>query len=478
MSIQRKLLAYLSNVIHFKDINVKEALLASSDINPDGTREITYAEAASVINSALLKAAINPNDNNTDIVSFKEIKYFTNIGKLPKNCFKGCNNLKEIICVPSQINNPTDNSDYSGIFYDCDIEELHLEDFTELIAGASNVTNGNSKFGKLLNLKVIYIPSLTKILGLAFVQSHIPNVEKIVISSVQQWLDIYTPSMGQNYRPTAGSSNGNTVKADLYLSTDLEHPITQITTPTQALSGITTQPTIFEFALEGLKSITDITIGAQNTDVRRSAFRRIPNSVTIHNFDYISKVAADSFYKCKAQGMTNIPSSITNVYENSFRESALQKIESTSLVTISGSNAFTSTPITTIVANNITAINSNSVFYQCTSLISVFLNSLTTFGTSLFKGCNNLQTVSLQSATIINTSSFYQCSKLTTVDAPNVTQIKEEAFYGCSLLSNINFNLSNATIIQERAFLNCSLITAPTDYSNLTYIDQKHIIKF
>lgn len=45
MSYFSKLLGYFSTIIHFKDINVKEALLASSDINPDGTREISYDEA-------------------------------------------------------------------------------------------------------------------------------------------------------------------------------------------------------------------------------------------------------------------------------------------------------------------------------------------------------------------------------------------------------------------------------------------------
>ena len=464
------MLGYLSTIIHFKDINVKEALLASSDINPDDTREITYAEAANVT-GAMLKAAINPNENNTDIVSFEELQYFTGITKLPTNCFKGCTNLNKVKLPSFDVVNGTQS--FYGIFHGCPFEELHFEDVTELLASEWSTVEWNTRFGYLPNLKVIYINSLKKIQGVWFTAAQQPNVEKVVISSVQQWMDIVTNGSG---RPTIGSSTG-TKKVDLYLASDLEHPITDFTTSPQALSGVTTVPTVFENTFEGIKSIEHIRIGAQNTDVKAKAFYGVGSAVTIHNFEYISKVYRNSFCNCKAQGMTNIPPNITTVYEASFKNSALQKVESTNLTTLSEASCFSGSNITSVIANSVTTL-SNSVFNTCPKLVNVSLNSAVTIPMNCFFYCINLETVHITSAVTIKESAFENDGKLITVDAPNVTTILDQAFISCRLLApydsnnqtGININLANCVKIGARAFTNCTNIIAPIDYLNLTYI--------
>ena len=78
------------DIIEFKDLNVKFALLHHTpeiDTNHDG--EISYAEAKAVKRIII--------ENNTDIVSFKELQYFENLTSV---YFGGCSKLFEV-CLPT-----------------------------------------------------------------------------------------------------------------------------------------------------------------------------------------------------------------------------------------------------------------------------------------------------------------------------------------------------------------------------------------
>lgn len=463
MSIFSKLIGYLSTIIQFKDINVKEALLASSDINPDGTREITYVEARnSSITATMLKTALNPNNNNTSIVSFEEFKYFTSLSGLVDNLFKGCVNLKEI-SFPSAFG----ANDAVNLLYDTAVEVLHLEGFTQILSRSTSAQNPTSKFGYLPSLKEVWIPDLNTITYVGFSLSHQPNVEKIIISSIEQWLKIQLNQSAYNSLPSASG------KASLYLISDLEHPITSITTLSEAIPNVTTVPTVMAFNLAGLKNITNITISAQNTAVAVGAFKDLPNTVVINNFNYISSVAADAFNNCKAQGIETFPSNISAVYENSFRSSSLTKLESNNLLKIHGFNSFRESALTSVKIDNCTlGTGTGYSFFQCRSLVSVSLNSFSGIPTGTFNGCINLEEISCTSATSIGDGSFQNCTKLTTIDGPNIVTINKNAFHTCSALleSNISFNLNELVIIKEAAFANCSNLTCPYDFLNLTEI--------
>lgn len=473
MSIQRKLLAYLSNVIHFKDINVKEALLASSDINPDGTREITYAEAENnSITGAILKAAVNPNNNNTDIVSFDELQFFKNIATLAANTFSGCTNLKSVRFPNATCLNGTT---IYNILHNTAVEELHLEGISYLQSGSIQQTDSNSKFGVMNSLKIIYITSLTKHTGYCFAGSHIPNLEKCVISSIDQWL--YMDITGMNgSRPYASG------KASMYLASDLNTPISDVTTATQALSGVTTVPTIFDYmfynlnygTINGVRHLTTITIGADNTEAKAGAFMNVSSAVTIYNIEKITKIGSRAFDGCMAVGLTNIPP-VQIIPDYAFRNSSLQKAVRDTVTSINGINCFTNTPITEVELNYLTSITGGGTFSSCKSLTTVSLDRLTSAtgpGTGIFSSCTALTTVSLAAATTIYGNMFYQCVALTTVNAPNAVIIQIEAFNNCSLLTNagITINFSNCTHIYERAFNSCSRLNAPVNYTNLQYI--------
>lgn len=462
MSYQRELLSYLANIIIFKDINLKELLLADSTINPDGTREITYDEAkSSSITGAILKAAINPSDNNTDIVSFEEFKYFTGLDAIATETFSGCSNLKEISFPPA-----FEANDNNLLLSNTAVEVLHLEGFTTILSKPVTAQNSNSKFGYLPSLKEVWIPDLTTVSYSAFSAAHQPNIEKIIISSVEQWLKIQANQNSYNSLPSAGG------KASLYLTSDLEHPVNTITTLSQAISGVTTVPTVFAYSIAGLKNITSIVIGAQNTAVENGAFKDLPNTVTITNFSYITSVGENSFYNCKAQGTETFPSGISSVFSNSFRESALTKVESNSLTSISGANSFRESSITSVKIDNCSVgTGAQHCFYLCTSLTTISANSMSYIPQAMCSDCTNLVEASFTSATAIISNAFYYCSKLAEIDAPNVTTVGKYAFFHCDLLeeSNISFNLKELVKIQEAAFANCPEITCPYDF---LYLDE------
>ena len=454
----------MSTIIQFKDINVKEALLASSDVNPDGTREISYAEAEnSSLTGAQFKTAINPNENNTNIVSFEELPYFKNL-KLVTFTFRGCSNLKNIKVTPGLI-----NSTYYGLFYDCAIEVLHLEDFTYLKCGHSNITNGNTKFGRLSSLKEIWIPNLELSEGNAFISSHVPNLEKIIVSSGEQWVS-YRTTGNLDTRPSVSG------KASLYSINDLEHPITSLSTLSQAVPGVTTQPTVYAFTFAELKNLTDITISAPNTVVEAGAFKDLPNTVTIHNFNYIvstsNKIMGNNaFENCKALGIETFPSGIQVVSDRGFYNSSLTEIDSDNLLTINGYYSFSKSPLTSVKINGCTSVsNAINSFSDCKSLQYFSANSLQVITSGMFAGDTALTTVSITSAIEIKDSAFVNCSQLSTIDATNVVTFGSEAFKGCSNLSNTGFNLSNAQFIGARCFNGCTNMVCPSDFQYLSSI--------
>lgn len=470
MSVFHSLLSYLSNVIQFKDINVKQCLLSNSTINSDGTKDITYTEANAVTAGSTIKEAINPNHSttpNTDIVSFEEFEYFKNIDNVKGYTFSGCSNLKYIKFPPNSLNNPGAQTvplnRNVNILNNTAVEVLHLENQNSIIAFVWSIDQ-NSKFGATPNLKEVWIPNVTKLQGQAFTKGQQPNIEKIIIGSVNQWLSI--EMIESAIRPSIGG------KASLYLISDTEHPITDITTLSEPIEGRTTVPTVFRYTFDGLNNLKTITIGAPHTHVEAYGFTNLPDTVTIINFDYIETVTPGCFQNCKAKGMNAFPSSITAVGEFDFRYSALEQLISDNLLTISGLNSFSGSSLKIVSIDNCT-INGTASFSSCSKLTYISANSLTTIPSSLCTQCSNLQTVRMLNATIIKQGAFSRCSNLTTIEfSPNVTKIEGEAFYYCSKLteSSLNFDISLLEYIGGSAFSNTNKISCPTVFSNLTFI--------
>lgn len=463
MSVFHNLLSYLSNVIQFKDINIKNCLLSNSTINPDGTRDITYNEAKNpLILSTTIKEAINPNHTispNTDIESFDEFEFFENVDKIEPETFSGCTNLKSIKFPKNALNYGDDQNSTYQILKNTAVSVLHLENQNGLTSYASFIQKG-TMFGSISSLTEIWIPNVTTINGNVFTKTDNPNIEKIVVGSVVQWLLINT--VNNVNRPNVSE------KAYLYLESDTEHPITDITTLSEAIPNRTLVPTVFAYSFYYLKGLRTITISAPHTKAEKGSFAGLSSDVTIINYGYIETVDKDAFYNCKAQGMDNIPSSLTSVEENSFRNSALKRVSSETLTSISSMNSFANNTELELVNIPNCNITGQSSFSGCTKLEFFYADSTNTVS-YMCSNCTKLKIVELASATTIKLSAFFNCSNLTTVDAPLITVVESDGFRNCTRLTNLTIGLSHLTKIGETAFLNVP-ITCPTEFFSLTEI--------
>ena len=80
--------------IQFEELQVKVICCENWDVNYDG--ELSYAEAAAVTTIGEVFR------DNTNIIAFTELKYFTGMSELPENAFSGCTALWKI-ALPDNI---------------------------------------------------------------------------------------------------------------------------------------------------------------------------------------------------------------------------------------------------------------------------------------------------------------------------------------------------------------------------------------
>lgn len=468
----------MSTIIKFKDINVKEALLASSDINPDSTREITYIEAkSSSITAAMLKAALNPNENNTDIVSFEEFQYFTGISQFPSAFLKGCSNLKYIKFPLITIPNRTGNSISGGnLLANTSVEVLDLTNINNLFAYPAPVTGtitNTTLFGSLSSLKTVIIPDLQSIVGNVFTKANAPNVEKVVISSVDQWISLGVASYTNqkpNILPTASG------KAYLYIG------------DVQVTNIDVNYTSIPEHCFDGVLGLNTITIKNNNVSVGAYAFSNLPATVTIINYDHISSIGMGCFNNCKAQGITGIPANTVSIGEGAFSGSSIQSCISDTLRTLYIS-AFESSQVTVVKINNCDNITgsyggeTHGTFASCSRLVSAEINAASSIPSSCFYNCSSLTILKAYSATIVGKMACDSCLNLTTLYInANVTTFNDRACYNDALLDTIktvdtsnnnaisNLDLSVLSVIGASAFEGCSLLQCPSVFPNLTSI--------
>ena len=443
MSYFSKLLGYFSTIIHFKDINVKEALLASSDINPDGTREISYEEAKnSSITGDMLKSALNPNDAsapNTDITSFDELQYFENVVSLPNNFLSGCSNLKSIK-FPYGILGADSRFD---LLKNTNIEEINVNTATLMGAiynGNTQVFSSKSLFGPLSTLKTVWIDKLTNVKHRAFRKEDQPNIEKVIIASVSQWLNINVDtgvSQKSDCMPTASG------KASLYIGSPDGQKVTVIDT-----TGVTR---LRDNLFAGIQDIVQINIVENNTTVGVNCFNNINNGspFILTGYDKIISIEDGAFINCNAgDALNNVPQNATSI-GNCFTGSSLRAATSSVLKSI-GNICFKNSKITTVdlplgeeitpgitpnigqIIKGYSNITNAGVFQGCTSLVSVKLISLPIVTNYMFHGCTALTQAKLDSITEINSNGFRGCSSLELLNAPNVTKLGTNCFYECT----------------------------------------------
>ncbi|SNA78780.1 leucine-rich repeat domain-containing protein [Flavobacterium psychrophilum] len=201
---------------------------------------------------------------------------------------------------------------------------------------------------------------------------------------------------------------------------------------------------IVNYAFDGCKDLTSVTIPNSVTHIGDTAFRDCKNLTAVTIGNSINSIEFLTFKGCGNLQSIIIPNSVTSIGASAFRD--CMKLKSIT------------------IPNSVTAIG-NSAFDTCKSLTSVTIpNSVTAIEKYTFYNCNALTSVTIpNSVTAIGNSAFDGCMGLTSVTIPNsVTAIGEDAFAGCSSLRTVNCHITSPLVINENVFdavsqSNCAL---------------------
>ena len=347
-----------SESISFADEKVKQICVANWDTNGDG--ELSYEEAQAVTDLG------NAFEENEEITSFDELKYFTSLTEIGNSTFSDCTNLTNI-SIPNSVTVIGSNA-----FYICD-------GLTSITIPNSVTSIGEDAFYGCTGLTSITIPnSVTTIGDDAFcgcsglTSIDIPNSVTSIGDYAFSDCSGLTSIVVDKDNPTYDSrQNSNAI---------IEKATNKLVAGCKATIIPNSVTAIGRSAFLGCSGLTSITI---------------PNSVT--------SIGDNAFYYCRGLTSITIPKSVTAIGERAFdscpgltsivvdqdnptydsRENCNAIIETATNKLVFGCKA-------TIIPNSVTLIGSNA-FSGCTGLTSITIpNSVTSIGAYAFSACYGL----------------------------------------------------------------------------------------
>ena len=443
------------SAIVFTDVNVKSICVSHWDTNGDG--ELSYAEAASVTSLG------NFFQNNPEITSFDELRFFSGLSSINNNAFQNCSGLTSIVfpkylisigdyafsgcsgftgnlIIPNFI---TEIGDYA--FYGCDgftgdltIPNSMVEIGNYAFYGCSGFTgdliipntmteiSDGAFYGCSGINGSLTIPStVTSIsqsaffgcIGLSSIVSLTETpatLESYTFYNVNKSIPVYVPNgMVSTYQATFGWSEFTN-----YI--DYGSPIIFVDDNVKALCVANWDANgDGELSYDEAASVTDL----------REVFKSNSTIISFDEFKYflgLTSIRYDAFYGCTGLTSIELPNSVSSIGGRAFGGCS----------GISGSLN---------IPNSVTSIGPD-VFSGCSGLTSIEIpNSVTSIGSSAFFSCSGLTSIEIpNSVTSIGSSAFSYCSGLTSIEIPNsVCIIGGNPVSFCSNLEQIIVDLGN-----------------------------------
>jgi hypothetical protein len=239
---------------------------------------------------------------------------------------------------------------------------------------------------------------------------------------------------------------------------------------TMNLSASTNLQNIGGYAFSDCSELLTMTIPASVLDVGDDAFLNTgwlaaqPVPLIINDRVVI---------KGHASGSITLPSTVTRISNEAFKDSSITSITLPTGLTSIGPSAFSNCASLTAlsVPNSVTFIGDNALEFS--GIETLTLGSGITYVTAaLCYNAQHLATVTFPSTiTAIHPAAFMGCAALTGVTIPTtVDSIGMNAFAGCSSLTSISIP-GATTYIGEMAFLNSGLQTVTLNEGLLTMAD-------
>ena len=383
--------------IQFEDLQVKAICCKNWDTNNDG--ELSYAEAAAVTDIGTVFK------ENTNIIAFTELKYFTRLTEIPDNAFYCCAALWKVV-LPKNV-----QTIGTTAFYGCaGISSIVLPSGVNYIS--------NSSFYSCTSLKAVYCESVITPTGDYHMFDYNASGRKIYVpvssvyayKSALYWNDYADYIVGYDFERGEELVEMPANNEIWYISDD-----DKIIKPnnTEAFGA-----NIVSYMYENGKNV--IKFDGDVVQIGDSAFKDctalssivIPNSVTL--------IGGNAFSGCTSLTSFTIGDNVSSVEVSAFKGCS-------SLANV-------------IIGNNVNTIAS-SAFEGCSSLTSVIIpNNVTYLGSSAFESCTSLVSIIIGDGIVsIENNTFYDCSSLASVTiGRNVTMIPSHyTFYNCRSLKNI-----------------------------------------
>ena len=250
--------------IQFEDLQVKAICCKKWDTNKDG--ELSYAEAAAV------ETIGKTFSENSDIISFTELKYFTGIIEIPDSAFYGCTSLWKVE-LPKNIMFIGANA-----FLNC-IAIYKMEFPSGLLS------IGNGGFLGCARIAYIDIPdTVVEIGGSAF--SRCSGLIKTTI-----------PQSVTNL----GEGAFNECTGELYINCNLPDPETNRSSPVKN------------------SDFLSITIGKNVTYIGRAYFSNCHKLIEVVIPESVTEIAANAFFNCEALTNVIIPQNVIKIGSDAFK---------------------------------------------------------------------------------------------------------------------------------------------------------------
>ena len=375
----------MGDAIDFRDAKVKELCVANWDTNGDG--ELSYEEASAVTELTEVFNSFNSFYENSEIVSFDELIYFTGLTFISDYTFYGCRKLSSIT-IPKSVQ-------YIGghAFEWCNLPSITIPEAVTTI--------GYNAFFGCSNLSSIVVAASNN-----FLDSR-ENCNAIIETSSNTLL----VGCKNTVIPISVTAIGNH-------AFDGCSGLTSISIP----ENVTI---IGDNALSGCNGLTSITIPEAVTSIGYGAFYGCTNltSITIpKNVTSIGKTAL-----CGCSSLISIIIDSNNKFYNS-REDCDAIIETSSNTLIAGCK-------NTKIPDGVSCIY-DGAFLRCTSLTSISIpKSVTIISRDAFWECTSLTSVIIpETTTSIGYHAFGFCSKLTSV----TSFIKNPFVIDTNVFTNIN----------------------------------------
>ena len=496
----------LKGIIVFADANVETICVSLGDTNGDG--RLSYEEAASITDMS------SDFENNSEITSFDELQYFTELSCIQSNAFENCSSLTSVI-LPNSITSIGENAfshctGLTSIEIPDSVTSIGNSAFSHCI-GLNSVTIGNSvdsighsSFSQCRNLFVITsFAEIPPSLGDNAFDSLCSNTFVCVPCGFEDayasllwggFSDFYgmyggTVTVVANSEEYGSVTGGGTFEAGrtctvtatpiegyvvnwflngilvsynaectFYVSGDMtlvahfvpEGNIVFSDSNTEAIC-VSQWDTNGDGELSYGEAARVKSIGAMFSD-----HTEITSFEELQYFVNLSSISPRAFYGCSGlTGSLTIPDSVVLIGSEAFYNCG-------------GLNRL-------IIGNSVTSIDSDA-FNSCSGLTSITIgNSVTSIGIGAFHACSSLTTIDLpNSVTTIDSAAFSSCSSLDSIILPNsVTSIGAYAFDGCDSLDavyytgdvrqwcNIQFNnnSSNPLFYAHNLYIDNGLVT-------------------